>query len=357
MSALSKENIIELLNNSEIEGKKDLVKKGIISSIIVKENTVGFVIELEKAGGLIEAEKIKESCEDLLSKKGLTKITAVITSDSNIKNPNIKIGPKEQKKNVPPPPTPSPIAGVKNVILVGSGKGGVGKSTVAVNLAVSLAEQGFKTGIVDADIYGPSVAKMLGLNTQPEVKNGQMIPPESHGIKCMSMGFIINEDAPVVWRGPMISKALYQLLRGANWGELDFLVIDMPPGTGDIHLSIAQNFNVKGAVVVTTPQDIALLDVKKCIVMLQKVNIPILGVIENMSYFIDPASKNKTRIFGEGGGKKVAENFGIKFLGEIPLEPEITKFSDAGKAFVKSENASAKVFASLAKEISENILK
>ena len=355
MSALSKEKIAELLNSPEITGHKDLVKNGVISSILVKGSNIGFVIEAGLAGSVEKAEEIKERCEQSLNRiVPSSKITAVVTSV--VKEGSIRIGKREEKKNVPPPPTPSPIAGVKNVILVGSGKGGVGKSTIAVNLAVSLGKLGFKTGIVDADIYGPSVARMLGLKKEPDVKDGQMVPPISHGIKCMSMGFILSEDAPVVWRGPMISKALYQLLRGAKWDELDFLIIDMPPGTGDIHLSIAQNFSVKGAVVVTTPQDIALIDVKKCIGMLNKVNIPVLGLIENMSYFEDPTSKKRTHIFGEGGGKKLAETYGVELLGEIALEPKIATLSDLGTAPAEDKEL-GKIFSSFAKKISDKVLK
>jgi len=233
------------------------------------------------------------------------------------------------KPYVAPPPTPSPLAGVKKIILVGSGKGGVGKSYVAVNLAVALAKAGHKTGLVDADIHGPSVAKMLGISGEPLVEKNQIIPPEKYGIKVMSMGFLIGEEAPLVWRGPMISKALYQLLRAAKWGELDFLVIDMPPGTGDIHLSIAQNFTVDGAVIVTTPQEVAILDVKKCINMLKKVGIPILGIVENMSYFADSGG-NKNYIFGVPKGKQLAKAVGTELLAEIPLDQKISELSDKG---------------------------
>jgi len=258
--------------------------------------------------------------------------------------------------NFPPPPTPSPLAGVKKIILVASGKGGVGKSTVAVNLAVAIAKAGYKTGLVDADIHGPSVARMLGISGAPEVENNQIIPPEKYGVKVMSMGFLIGEDAPLVWRGPMISKALYQLLRAAKWGELDFLVIDMPPGTGDIHLSIAQNFTVDGAVIVTTPQEIALLDVKKCINMLKKVGVPIIGIVENMSYFVDGAG-SKNYIFGPSKGKLLAEAAATNFLGEIPLEPEISKTADAGipLGFAESGGSGTKIILDIAARVVEQV--
>lgn len=269
----------------------------------------------------------------------------------------IRIGERNKVKNVPPPPTPSPIAGIKKVILVASGKGGVGKSTVAVNLAVSLGKLGYKTGLVDADIHGPSLARMMGISGQPAIESNQMIPMVNHGIKCMSMGLLMKEDAPVVWRGPMISKALYQLFRGAKWDELDYLVVDLPPGTGDIHLSIAQNFSVAGAVIVTTPQEISLIDVKKCINMLKKVNISIIGIVENMSYFED-STGNKNFIFGKEGGKKLAETLGTKLLGEIPLNPDITETSDSGNpvSISKPEEKTAKIFEDIARSVTNIVV-
>ena len=220
----------------------------------------------------------------------------------------------------------APLAHVKRIIAVASGKGGVGKSATTVNLALALSHMGPRVGILDADIYGPSIPRMMALSGQPEINDGQMIPLESYGIACMSMGFITGDQAAIL-RGPMISKTLYQLLRMTRWGTvertLDMLLVDMPPGTGDIHLSMAQQVPLDGAVIVTTPQEVAVIDARKALVMFQKVNVPVLGVIENMS----------GSIFGAGGGKRLAEEMGVPFLGEIPMDAAIVEASDKGAAY------------------------
>ncbi len=352
MSKITKEFVIQVLASIYLpEKNQSIVDAGMVSSIIIKDGSVGFALEMrdmEKE----KAENIRKQCEQALTKiDGVKKVTVVLTAET-------KKSADVDKKNVPSPPSPSPIAGIKNVIIVGSGKGGVGKSTIAANLATTFALLGYRTGLVDADIYGPSVARMMNISKHdPQVKNNQIVPPENHGVKCMSMGFLLDENAPVVWRGPMISKALYQLLRGATWGELDFLVIDLPPGTGDIHLSIAQNFNVRGAVAVTTSQDIAILDVKKFINMLGKVNIPILGVIENMSFFEDPDSGKKHYIFGSGGAKNLADAIGAPLLGQIPLDSRVTETSDSGKpiSIAAPDHIISKTFKNICTTITENL--
>lgn len=235
-----------------------------------------------------------------------------------------------QEMSVPKPPSPKPIEGIKKIIAVASGKGGVGKSTIALHLALSYAKLGFKVGLADADIHGPSIARMLGLSEAPEIKDNKMIPPERFGIKCMSMGFLLSENAPVVWRGPMVTKALHQLMLGAEWNELDVLIIDLPPGTGDIQLSLAQNYMIDGVILVSTPQEIALLDVKKAATMFNKLKLPIIGIIENMAYLPDN-NGNKNYIFGSGAVKKFCSDSNIKYLGEIPLNSSIAANCDSAE--------------------------
>ncbi|MEC4687955.1 MAG: Mrp/NBP35 family ATP-binding protein [Nitrospirota bacterium] len=229
---------------------------------------------------------------------------------------------------------------VQHVVAVSSGKGGVGKSTVAVNLAVALAASGAKVGLLDADIYGPNVPMMLGVGKQPEQKEGKIIPAESHGVKVISMGFFVAEDTAVVWRGPMIHSAIQQFLRDVIWGELDHLLVDLPPGTGDAQLTLAQLVPLCGAVTVTTPQEVALHDVRKGMMMFQKVNVPLLGLIENMSYFVCGHCGERTEIFSHGGGERAAEKLGIPFLGHIPIDPAIRAGGDTGMPIVVADPAS-----------------
>jgi ATP-binding protein involved in chromosome partitioning len=233
----------------------------------------------------------------------------------------------------------APLPGIRNIVAVASGKGGVGKSTVAVNLAVALAQDGARVGLMDADIYGPSVPALLGLESeQPQVQGRKMLPftVETSGepVKVMSMAFFLEDDQPVVWRGPMLHKALQQFLQDVAWGELDYLVVDMPPGTGDVQLSLSQTVPLTGAVIVTTPQDVALLDVKKAVVMFEKVGVPVLGLVENMAAFHCPGCGQEHPIFGEGGGKAYAERAGFPLLGSIPLESAVREGGDAGRPAV-----------------------
>jgi ATP-binding protein involved in chromosome partitioning len=248
--------------------------------------------------------------------------------------------------------TQSQVApGVKNIILVGAGKGGVGKSTVAINLAVSLAQSGAKVGILDADIYGPSVPILTGLNERPTSADGQRISPlHAHGLSVMSIGFLIDPDQALIWRGPMATGALLQLLRDVDWGELDYLVLDLPPGTGDIPLTLAQNVKAAGVVLVSTPQDVALADVIRAKLMFDKVNIPILGLVENMSAFICPHCQHETAIFDKGGAKQAAEKMGIRFLGEVPIDLAIRQGGDAGVPVCAGapDSPQAKAFAAVA---------
>jgi ATP-binding protein involved in chromosome partitioning len=231
-----------------------------------------------------------------------------------------------------------PLASVRNIIAVGSGKGGVGKSTTAVNLALALAAEGLKVGILDADVYGPSVPMMLGLSGRPDSPDGKTITPmQAHGVEAMSIGLLVDQDTPMIWRGPMATQALSQLLNDTRWGDLDVLVVDLPPGTGDIQLTMAQKIPVAGAVIVTTPQDIATLDARKALKMFEKVNIPVLGLVENMAVHVCGNCGHAERIFGEGGGRKMAEQYGVVQLGALPLEIGIREHGDAGTPIVAAQ--------------------
>jgi ATP-binding protein involved in chromosome partitioning len=243
---------------------------------------------------------------------------------------------------------------VKNIIAVASGKGGVGKSTTAANLALALAAEGAKVGVLDADIYGPSQPMMLGIDRRPESEDGQTMEPlENHGIQVMSIGFLINQDEAMIWRGPMATQALEQLLRQTNWGDLDYLIVDMPPGTGDIQLTLSQRVPMTGAVIVTTPQDIALIDAKKAVTMFEKVGVPILGVVENMAVHVCSQCGHAEHIFGEGGGLRYAQEKGIDYLGALPLDINIRLHADSGKPTVVADpdSEAANIYKSVARQM------
>jgi len=250
------------------------------------------------------------------------------------------------------------LPGVKNIVAIASGKGGVGKSTTAVNLALALEAEGARVGILDADIYGPSLPTMLGISGRPDsVEENTIEPMEGHGLQASSIGFLIEEDSPMVWRGPMVTSALEQLLRQTRWRELDYLIVDMPPGTGDIQLTLSQKVPVTGAVIVTTPQDIALLDARKGLKMFEKVGVPIVGVIENMSTYICPNCSHEEHIFGVGGGEKMCRDYGVPFLGALPLNLSIREQADAGRPTVVAEpnGAISAVYKAIARQIAIRI--
>lgn len=277
--------------------------------------------------------------------KGIQKVMVILTGQKQPSQPS----PPKQKPS-------SDIAGLPPVIIaVASGKGGVGKSTVAVNLAVALSQMGKKVGILDADIYGPSLPRLLGVQDKKseQGEDGQLQPIEAHGLKAMSMGFLVNEETAMIWRGPMVQSALLQMLRDVNWTGLDILVIDMPPGTGDIHLTLAQRVPLSGGVVVSTPQDIALIDARKGLEMFKKVAVPILGIVENMSYYCCTACGHREDIFGHGGAKAEADKIGVPFLGEIPLHTLIRSMSDSGTPVTLSatESDQAKAFKMIAERV------
>jgi ATP-binding protein involved in chromosome partitioning len=295
-----------------------------------------------------EAEKTVHALDGVLS------VSVVLTAETSS---------AAQNANAPAPHHPAgtgpdsiKMPGVKSIVAVASGKGGVGKSTTSVNLALALAANGLKVGILDADIYGPSVPRMLGVSGEPSSSDGKILDPmEGHGIKCMSMGFLIEEETPVIWRGPMAQTALQQMMRDINWGDLDILIVDMPPGTGDVQLTMAQQVPLTGAVIVSTPQDIALADARRGLNMFRKVDVPVFGIVENMSYFSCPHCGERSEIFSHGGARAEAELLSMDFLGEIPLAIDIRETSDGGNPIVISQPKSehAKSYSAMAEVVWE----
>lgn len=314
------------------------------TSIVKDLKVSGDIISLKLAVPEPVKEQVKNRFENLIKE-----------TNQNLK-PNIEFVEGEPKKNPFEQPVFSKrsIKGVKRIIPVASGKGGVGKSTVATNLAMALSKLGRSVGLLDADIYGPSVPTMLGTKGARLTANvfNKIIPIEKYGVKMISMGFLLpSEDTPVIWRGPILMQALNQFLFDVDWGPLDYLILDLPPGTGDVQLSLAQNTAIDGAVVVTTPQDVALVDVKKAVSMFREVNIPILGVVENMAYFVCPETGKEYRIFGDSKVPQFVQTYNLKLLGSIPIEPDVTKYADEGLPIVEAspESRTAKAFMGIAK--------
>tara|TARA_R110002072_G_scaffold193703_1_gene350865 strand:- start:1206 stop:2345 length:1140 start_codon:yes stop_codon:yes gene_type:complete len=342
---------------------KDLVSAGMISGLTVKDGNVFFAIEVDpKRGPQLEPlRKAAEKAVDGLS--GVLSATAVLTAETAGAQTGAPTGAASQAPRQAPGGKPqgqakAMVPGVKHIIAIASGKGGVGKSTTATNLALALSQLGLKAGLLDADIYGPSQPRMLGISGRPDSPDGKTLRPmENYGLKVMSMGFLVAEDTPMIWRGPMVQSALQQMLRDVDWGELDVLVVDMPPGTGDAQLTMAQQVPLSGAVIVSTPQDIALIDAKKGLNMFRKVDVPVLGLIENMSLFLCPNCGHESHIFGHGGARMEAEKTGVPFLGEIPLELVIRETSDSGQPIVVSqpESASAKIYLQIASQVRDQL--
>jgi ATP-binding protein involved in chromosome partitioning len=328
------------------ETGRDIVTTGMVQGVTVREGHVGFTLEADakRAPALEPLRRAAESAVDKLP--GVLSVTAVLTAPSAKSAPQAPAhnhghshGPAAGGQPAGQKPL---VPGIRSIVAVASGKGGVGKSTTAVNLALGLAAQGLKVGLLDADIYGPSAPRMLGVSGRPNSRDGKTLDPmQAWGIKCMSMGFMVAEDTPMIWRGPMVMSALEQMLRDVDWGELDILIVDMPPGTGDAQLTMAQRVPLAGAVIVSTPQDIALLDARKGLNMFRKVDVPVLGIIENMSYYLCPSCGHRAEIFGHGGAKREAERLGVDFLGELPLDLKIRTTSDDGRPITVSDPTSA----------------
>jgi ATP-binding protein involved in chromosome partitioning len=362
---------------------RDIVTAGLVEGIQARDGLVQVTLLTDRAHAAA-MEPVRRAAEAVLARQaGVTNATAILTAH---KGPSPSSAPAARQGNPPPqgraphahgpaargPARGAPAGGgpagggpagggkpplllpdVKAIVAVASGKGGVGKSTVAVNLAVSLARQGHRTGLLDADIYGPSLPRMLGVQRKPEVRNEKMIPLQAWGLSCMSIGFLVDEETPMIWRGPMVMGALEQMMGQVEWGALDVLVVDMPPGTGDAQLTMAQRVSLTGAVIVSTPQDIALLDARRGVKMFEKTLVPVLGLVENMSFFCCPNCGHRTDIFGHGGARVEAARLGIEFLGEIPLLLDIRTASDEGTPIsaLAPDSEAAKAYHALAQVV------
>ncbi|HEY3297575.1 MAG TPA: iron-sulfur cluster carrier protein ApbC [Armatimonadota bacterium] len=339
MNSFGEADIREALGKvQDPELGRDLVSLGMIKDIAIDGSTVKFTLELTTPACPMKSQMKKAAEEAVMSVPGVTDV-------------EITLGARVPKSSGLPEKMQVP--GVKNIIAVASGKGGVGKSTVAVNLAAALAQTGASVGLLDADIYGPSIPIMMGVTEQPKTDGQKLLPIERSGVRLMSIGFLIPAESPVIWRGPMVMKAVQQLLYEVNWGELDYLIVDLPPGTGDAQLTLAQQVPVTGAVIVTTPQDVALADATKGVNMFREVRVPILGIIENMSYFVCPHCQERTELFSHGGGRKAAEKLNAPFLGEIPLDVEVREAGDRGVPLVLAnpDSPQAEAFRTLAGKV------
>ncbi|MDQ0315816.1 iron-sulfur cluster carrier protein ApbC [Amorphus orientalis] len=367
MATPTKETVRERLSHVPgPDGTGDLVSLGLVSEIYVSEGRVAFSISVpaERAQSL---EPLRKRAEDEIAAiPGVQRVMVALTAE--------RAPGQAPAASSAPPPRPAQskagggagpqqarggaIQGIRSIIAVASGKGGVGKSTTAANLAFALARNGLSVGILDADIYGPSMPRLLGLTAKPEAIDEKRIKPlEAHGVKVMSIGFLVDPEAPMIWRGPMVVSALTQMLRDVAWGDLDVLVVDMPPGTGDTQLTLAQNVPLAGAVIVSTPQDLALIDARKGLAMFEKVDVPILGIVENMSHFVCPHCGERSDVFGTGGARHEAERLGARFLGEIPLHMAIRERSDSGTPIVVAEPDSpqARAFMDVATGVLEGL--
>ena len=371
MAALTEADVAKALAEvRDPASQKSVTEAGLIEGLAVRGGHVSFAIEVPPERGAM-SEPLRKACEAAVEKlPGVLSVTAVLTAH---RERGSRPAPQRSGRPGPMPPahthaqghahgheTPNVakgIAGVKSIIAVASGKGGVGKSTVAVNLALGLSALGLKTGLLDADIYGPSVPRLLAIKDKPRSDGKTLYPIERFGLKAMSIGFLVNEDTPMIWRGPMVMSALTQMLGDVAWAPLDVLVVDMPPGTGDAQLTLAQRVPLKGAIIVSTPQDLALIDARKGLAMFKTTAVPVLGIVENMSTFVCPHCGKESHIFGHGGARETAAQLGVDFLGEIPLVMSIRETSDAGTPIVAKEPASpeARAFIALAERVRDKL--
>ncbi len=344
MEKITREQILAALAKVRLPGgSQDIVSAGRVSDIVVANNRVMFAITADAASsGTMEPVR-REAERIVAALPGVEKVMVALTAE---------------RKQAPPKTAnlKSGIPGLRHIVAVASGKGGVGKSTMAVNLALALKANGLRVAVLDADVYGPSLPRLLGITGKPRAADAEgklMQPMEAFGLKVMSMGFLVPEDTPMIWRGPMVMSALMQMLRDVTWGETDIMIVDMPPGTGDAQLTLAQQTPLSGAVIVSTPQDLALLDARKGLNMFRKVSVPVLGIIENMSYFICNKCGERHEIFGHGGAREEARRLGVPFLGEVPLDMEIRARSDAGEPIVAAlpQGEHAAIFKKIADQV------
>jgi ATP-binding protein involved in chromosome partitioning len=357
VAQITKEQVLQALAGViDPDRGQDVVALDMVSGVVVKGSNVGFAIEVEPIEAAAK-EPLRRACEQaVLALPGVTSATAVLTAErapaaAQARPRGSPMASAAPGRDPGPQAAKPALPGIRSVVAVASGKGGVGKSTTSVNLALALVRLGQRVGLLDADIYGPSQPRMLGIAGRPRSADGKkLLPMENYGVRVMSMGFLVDEDAPMIWRGPMVQSALQQMLGDVEWGELDFLVVDLPPGTGDAQLTMAQRVPLAGAVIVSTPQDIALLDARKALNMFRKVDVPVLGIIENMSTFICPKCGERSDIFGHGGARLEAEKLGIRFLGGVPLHMSIRSTSDEGQPIVATapESPQAKIYCEIA---------
>ena len=345
----SEQEVLDALKKVRFPGlSRDIVSFGFVQDLKVENGAVSFVVRFQTENPAVGQQILREAEAAVKAVPGVTEARIGLEVGSR------QAAPSQGGSGV----SGRILPGVKVTIAVASGKGGVGKSTVSTNLALAIHALGYSVGLLDADIYGPSQQMMLGVEGRPLVgEDEKIIPMENHGIKTMSLGLITSPDEPVIWRGPMVMKALDQFLTDVKWGELDFMIIDLPPGTGDAQLTITQKVPLTGAVVVTTPQDVALIDARKGLAMFRKVNVPVMGIIENMSYYICRHCGEREEIFGHGGGKKTADMLGVPFLGEIPLDAKVVVGGDSGKPIVMSnpDSPAAAAFRELARIVVEQV--
>ncbi|HEV2899863.1 MAG TPA: Mrp/NBP35 family ATP-binding protein [Pseudaminobacter sp.] len=378
--SVTKEAVIERLrtvNGPDFTG--NIVELGLVSDIFIADSKVFFSITVP-AERAREMEPLRAAAERVVkAMPGVVGAMVALTAEKKGGGMEAPVPPRPAtpRPAAPAPrhsaaaaPRPAPhappshgtgkrgVPGIAAIIAVASGKGGVGKSTTAVNIALGLLANGLKVGVLDADIYGPSMPRLLDIHGRPQTVDGKVLKPmEKYGLRVMSIGFLVDEETPMIWRGPMVMSALTQMLREVEWGELDVLVVDMPPGTGDAQLTMAQQVPLAGAVIVSTPQDLALIDARKGLNMFKKVDVPLLGIVENMSYFVAPDTGKRYDIFGHGGARKEAERLGVTFLGEVPLQMEIRETSDSGSPVVVSnpQGPEAKIYRDIASKVWERV--
>jgi ATP-binding protein involved in chromosome partitioning len=346
----TQEQVLEALKKVKFPGlSRDIVSFGFVRDLVVEGDTVSLTIHFQTENPAVGQQIARDAEAAVRALEGVRDVRV-----------QLDIGAKQgMTSGGAMPAGPSSLEGVKYRIAVASGKGGVGKSTVSTNLALSLRALGYTVGLLDADIYGPSQQMMLGIEGRPQIdeQTEKIVPMERHGIKTMSLGLITDPDTPVIWRGPMVMKAIDQFLTDVKWGVLDFLVIDLPPGTGDAQLTLTQKAGLTGAVVVTTPQDVALIDARKGLAMFRKVNVPVLGIVENMSYYVCRHCGEREEIFGHGGGQRTAALLGVPFLGEVPIDPQVVVGGDTGEPIVAShpDAPAAMAFREVARQVAEQV--